>query len=323
MKRVWRGFFVLLMVGGTGCVSTLNTRRPTPPDMSLFETGDVVVTFCASPVSWLIASSGGDVGTLGNQPFSHAEVLTQSSSGKWMLAGISNSRVRVRPFKKALREFQHFALYRLDSEPKSRQVVKVKLAEWLRDKTIRGAQFDYLAQDVPGRRDRFFCIGFVNELYRDAKAPPPFLPPASPCDTAMGKHFAETFGISPDHIVLAGSIVRNDKFRRILLWKNDVLRADDILVNRETAQLINRFYTGGWRLKTNSRTAAFWAFSGGLCENLPGNARVALGARKSIIGFSRRIMEMWERLDNRGKIPNLTVEEKKQLLQKNRTKISQ
>lgn len=307
-------FFLILL---SGCVSgpdkALQTSHSVQTELlDRLEEGDIVLTFSGGLTGWLFSTGGGR--SFPEVPYSHAEVTFKERS-EWMIGGVSSGGVHQRSLKKTLRSFADLSVYRLRAPASDRKKIADVASRWCHDPAIVRAGFDYEMHDVPGRRDKFYCAGFVNEMVREAGRPAPFFAEADPRTAgAAGEHFSKVFRRNVATIVLPQSIEQNTNYVKILTWYNPFASGDRKWLDAGIARNFFSFYDEGWRLMPKPVSwPASWILKRAF--KTP-DAMTALAYSKSAEGFSSDVTSMWNRLQCRGQLKGLTPEEKDALLTK-------
>lgn len=292
------GILCLLVIFTSGCRMPLWSKK-TPLDLSRVQEGDIVLTFSGAVEAWGMAlATQGDL-TRFERPYTHAEAVFRDGNGRLMLGGVSEGCIRSRTLLRALPEFQHLALYRSKQKPDQRQNVAALLAEWVKDPTIRAAVFDYTLQDVPGRRDAFCCVGFLNEVYRHAGMPAPFVQtPWSP--NAAGRHLGELLGFEFSTIITVDSIAQNPGYEQVLEWRNEYADAEQNTLHEKIARQSLVWYEAGWRLKTSRQ------FHVGLAlARVPQSVKEIERTQVQLRLFAKDVRKTWARFQRRGKLEGL------------------
>jgi len=307
-------FFLILL---SGCVSgPAKALRDSPAVqtelLDRLEEGDIVLTFSGGLPGWLFSTGGGR--SFPEVPYSHAEVTFKEGS-EWMIGGVSSGGVHPRSLKKTLGSFADLSVYRLQAPASDRKKIADVAGRWCYDPAIVRAGFDYEMHDIPGRRDKFYCAGFVNEMVREAGQPAPFFAEADPREAgAAGKHFSKVFRRNVATIVLPQSIEQNTNYVKILTWYNPFACEDRKWLDAGIARNFFSFYDEGWRLKPRPVSwPASWILKRAF--KTP-DAMTALTYSKPAENFSADVKSMWSRLQRRGRVEGLTPAEKDALLTK-------
>ena len=293
------------------CSGCMPVWRPMPPlpDLSRLEEGDIVLTFSGAIESWCLALSSGLDRDQGQIPYTHAEAVYRDGRGRLMLGGVSQGRVRSRRLKQAFPEFQHIAVYRANQPADRRKQAACLLRQWIANPNIRAATFDYTLQDVPGRRDKFCCVGFLNELFRCSALEAPFRVGEWTPNEA-GRHFSELLGYDLSHIILVDSVEGHPGYHNVFTWKNERVDMKRSQLRENIAMQTLSWYDMGWRLKTSER------FHIGLAlAHVPEPVKRLDRTRSQLCQFACDVMKMWSRLERRGRIKGLDHAQQMDLLQ--------
>jgi hypothetical protein len=288
-----------LLLSLSGCMTSLQPG-PAPPDTARLEDGDIVLIFGGGVESWLLALCMDPCSNPSPPLYCHAEALYEDRRGCLWLGGVSDGRVRARPFESALREFQDIAVFRADLPLERRRKAAEVIARWVNDPNINSAAFDYTAQDVPGRHSAFSCVGFINEAYREGEVPVPFQRQAwGP--NPLRSYVEAVFGRSPEMVVSTSSIFRNPHYRQVLQWHNEQVDAEMVRVNETVARRCLLWHEQGWRL----RASAGWQLDA-VQAALPRTVGQVVRIRAQVKGLTGDVAGMWNRLRRRGKLEGLT-----------------
>jgi len=277
----------------------------------------VAITFSGSPTAWFLASAGAPAEKGRNYvPYSHAEIVLSDGEGGFRLAGVSRGKVRRRPIGKALPEFSHMAIYRLRRPPHAGEPVARLVEKWLKDPVVREADFDYAFGSGESGTNKFYCLGFVNEAYRENGFPVPFPSPEKPHDSPALRQLAETFHAHVERTPLAGSLCDNPAYRRVLLWENALRSPEREWRSEQIARIGDGFYREGWRIKPRRYrfTSAVLALAGPL-NDLPAETEAALAFKSGISEYLHRVYGAWGRLERRGKLDGLSEAERREWLE--------
>lgn len=298
----------LLILLCLGCAQPL-WHTPPLPDFAPFQEGDIVLTFSGAVESWGLALCTQDPNDAFERPYTHAEAIFRNTRGDLMLGGVSAGRVRARKLKNALREFQHIAVYRSRCAENDRQRVGALLEQWTKDRQFRKAAFDYTLQDVPGRRDAFCCVGFINEAYRTASIAPPFIQ-TSWTPNAAAQHLGEFLQFEFTSVILVDSVTRHADFGKVLEWENAMFDPEQSALMREMATQALIWYEEGWKLKTSDAFNLGYALIG-----LPQHLEQTDRTRSQLRLFSLDVLDSWSRLKRRGRLKGLNETQKEELRQ--------
>jgi hypothetical protein len=283
--------------------------RPPLPDMSIFEEGDVILTFSGAVEAWGIAFCSGRYSDSNPLPCSHAEAIYRDKRQRLMLAGVSNSRVRTRPLKKALPEFQHLLVYRAQHPLAERRRAAQVLEQWMHDPQIRSAAFDYTLQDIPGRRNAFCCVGFLNEAFREAELEAPFIQtPWHP--NAVARHLEALLDFHFETLITVDSIQENPAYEKISTWHNESIDPELTFLQQQIAWQGFKWYESGWRLKTSNQFNIILVLSA-----WPDSVQRTVRTQSQLRLFTHDVIKTWNRLKRRGKLKGLDHEQQQQLVQ--------
>ena len=304
-KVVLAGLMALLL---SGCVMALQPAPPLP-DFTKLEAGDVVLTFSGSADSWLLALSASPAPDRLIIPYSHVEALYRNKEGQLMLGGVSRGRVRASRFEGVVKRLEHMAVFRADLPKAQRGRVAKILEGWVNDPRIQAAGFDYSFQDVPGRRNKFSCLGIINEAYRASGIEAPFIArPWTP--NAVGRHLQKLLGVKLDKITAPESIFSNPRFYRVIRWQNANVDATKAGMRGAMLRMVLAWYEQGWRLRS-----ADGFHLGLLLADLPDEVNQMARTRSQLRVFTLDVFKTWERMKRRGKTKNLNLKQRRVLLE--------
>jgi hypothetical protein len=282
---------------------------PIGPDVSQLEDGDLILTFAGAVQSWGIAMCTDPNVSDHDLPYSHVEMLFRDSHGHWMAGGISGGYARARRLSKAIKGFQHAGFFRSNRPKADRDRVATIMAQWLEDPTIRKAEFDYSLQDIPGRRDSFCCVGFINEVHREAGLAPPFATqPWQP--NAFGRHLETLLRIRFDEITTVDSLKHNPDYTCVLQWRNNKMDLFVSNIYETLARLGFQWYEEGWRVRSSEGVHL-----GLLMLDLPEGLDNTVRTRAHITLFTKDVERAWFRLWRRGQLEGLDESEKQAKLE--------
>lgn len=291
--------------------------RLSPGEMSSlsaqWQEGDVLAMMSDAADSLVLGRFGQQRDAPG-PAYGHAEILIRGPDGRWHCAGISGRRVRSRPLDRVAPRLVRFAVYRLRrSESERARVVRtVKL--WFRDGDQPDPAFDYLMQDEPGRRDRFYCVGFVNEMFRLSGLSPPFVAERR-ARTLFSDHLAELVGVRPEAVRTANAVRHNADYSLVSAWTNPSLTTDDLLFREQFADTVLTYYESGWRLAPAQGANLDFAFGRWLL-GFPEVSEALGRLRAAIQLYAADTRATWERVQRRGMLTGLSRTEKMQLLER-------
>jgi hypothetical protein len=289
---------LLLVLLCAGCMGQFQPKPPMP-DFASFEEGDIVLTFSGAIEAWGIALCTQDPNRPFDRPYTHAEAVYRDARGRLMLGGVSAGYVRARKLKEALPEFQHIAVYRAQRPVPERMQAARQIEAWIHDPRIRAAAFDYTLQDVPGRRDAFCCVGFLNEAYRTAGLEAPFIP-TTWTPNAAGRHLGELLRFEFNTVILVDSIAQHPSYEQVLTWRNEHTDPEQNDLMARMAQQALVWYEQGWRLKTSKQFHLGLALVG-----LPRHLKETDRTRLQLRLFADDVTQTWKRLKRRGKLKGL------------------
>jgi hypothetical protein len=302
------GAAIGLLMCLTGCMA-LHAPAPTPPDTTLFEEGDLILTFSGTPRSWMFAFCTDPEADRLDHPYSHVEMLFRNAKGHWMVGGISSGHVAATRLSQSIKGFQHIGVYRSNASREDRSRVADLLKRWLKDPDIQKAQFDLTLQDVPGRRDKFCCVGIINELHRAAGLKAPF---ASQQWTpnAFGRHMEDLLNTRLKEITTADSLKLNPDFTCIAHWRNDKRDPTIAQINETVARLGFQWYEQGWRMRTSQGIHL-----GLLLINAQEDLNNTVRTQAHLQMLMQDVYIAWSRLLRRGQLEGLDESEKQSRLE--------
>lgn len=240
----------------------------------------------------------------GNPPgnYSHAAAFFYDQKGHPRILHIQTSP-SVDDFKSYQKGLMKIAVLRKKLDETQRNRLGETLRTWSQDTAILNATFDYKMQDVPGRQDKFYCIGFLNEIWRSSGLPPPFALCEKNEPTIIKSFVKQEFGIDLDNVITASSILQNPEFSLLTEWHDPSWSAHDqflleqVLVAMES--YVKAGYSGcgmgllqGWFMRTVLRWKGYEA-----------NAAQALHMMNQASAFHKKVFERYQLFERRGQAP--------------------
>jgi hypothetical protein len=291
---------------------------PLPVGVENLKQGDIFLGLSHSPISLLFAS-GGDASLLKQSEgdaFNHAMILLAPSSQEeeWSLVGMERGHISKNSLKASFPRSRFVAFYRLKEPDDAGVRIAQRVRKFLEDPQVQNATFDYQLKDLPGRRNQFFCLGFVNEVYRTEGFPPPFLPPSPPRSSAMTDEATRLLKTDMGSTLIALDIKNNPSYHRVFFWKNPHLSEDRYWVDVQVFQILETFTAEGWRLK--GKGSVLEARVGHLFGIVPSKAVEIDRYESSLSRFYKKIHSTWGRLKRQGRIEGLNEAEKFKLLER-------
>jgi hypothetical protein len=228
-------------------------RHITLPPSSLFEPGDIVLTISNDPTSWMLSLLGNPEPEGVRQAYTHGEVVFINKEGTKMLGGFSG-QVMSQPLIERLPLFQKLVVLRPRRPARVRYKLAAKMAQLTHTSHYKKARFDYSFRDIPGRTDKFYCLGLINEVYRQVDEPVPFPHQPLPKNNLI-RHAESMIGYElPDGPVVQ-DIVENPDFQVVLEWSNNRYGDSDALFNEHIARYALDVYDQGWQLRPSDELA--------------------------------------------------------------------
>jgi hypothetical protein len=289
---------LLAITGLTGCAGHFLPM----PDLSQAKSGDLVITFTGKAESWLFVEFSRLPQHEKLPPYSHAEFLLKDTNGQWLIAGVAGSKVRCVPLKSVLHYFSQIAVIRpYPDMPQRQEQFVTKARQWLKTPSIQKAEFIYTFEDIPGKTDGFFCVSFINELYRQCGIPAP-MPPYDPVPSSFLKHLNRV-GHMPDDRKLNSPITLFDlpNHQVITQWQNPTTDKQLVTLNHAIIQIASQWYDQGWELKPCHDANLLLEFS-----DFPDQLHEAARLRIAMKLFARDVIRCWSRLRRRSLLNNET-----------------
>lgn len=278
-----------------------------------WQEGDVVAMMADAPDS-LVLGLFGQGGDVSGPAYGHAEILVQGGDGHWHCVGFSRGGVHSQRVDRVAPTLVRLAVYRAQRSAEDRARVVRTVKAWVNDSDRPDPAFDFSMQDEPGRQDRFYCVGFVNEMFRLSELPPPFV--AEPrARTLFADHLAELVGVRPESVHTANAVRRNADYSFVSAWTNPSLTADDLLFRDQFAGTVLAYYETGWRLVPAEGASLDFAL-GRWVLGLPEVAEALGRLRAALLLYAADTRATWERVRRRGMLTGLSQPEKVQLLER-------
>ncbi len=180
----------------------------------VLQDGDIFLTRAQSILSSLYAHHGTIPGN-----YSHAAIFFHEKQKQPVVMHVQFSpcTVELRQFAQGYRQI---ALLRANLTQQQRSRLAETLRTWTADPVIRRARFDHTMQDIPGRREQFYCIGLINEIWRSSELPPPFVNHQKPARTKIMAVMESDLGFDLTRIISANAILYNPDFSLLTEWHN-------------------------------------------------------------------------------------------------------
>ncbi|MBB1517670.1 hypothetical protein [Aquipseudomonas guryensis] len=250
-------FFIVPLLSSCSRVTLINVQDDVPafsrPDLVYFQPGDIVLTISNDPASWLLSlMANPEPGRL-KQAYTHGEMVFINKEGAKTLGGFSG-RVMSQPLADRLPLFQHLVVLRPKMSRKVRGRLAATMAELTHSAQYRNARFDYSFRDVPGRADRFYCLGLINEVYRQAGVPIPF-PHKQLYKNNLIRHAEALVGYQLSDGPVVQDIISNEDYDVVLDWSNARYGQADAWFNEHISRLTIELYDEGWELKPSDELA--------------------------------------------------------------------
>lgn len=309
-------FLVLIASLLSSCsrLTYIPVREPlpafSPPDMSAFQPGDIVLTFPMDPVSWLMSFMSSSNPDQLKNPYNHGEVVFIGEDGQKMLGGFSG-KIMSAPLNTRMEKFHKVVVLRAKSPSAYKKTLAAKMAQISNAPHFQNAKFDYSFRDVPGRTSKFYCLGLINEVHRLANAPIPF--PHKPIKrNAILTHVEELLQTEIKDGPIIEDLFSDPNYEIVLEWTNNQHKYFDTWFTEHITRYTLDIYEQGWRLKQSDGPAMnlfFWLIDDS-DESLDPVKKTIWSFKK----FHREAGIDWEKLSTAGKLDTLTEREKRQLL---------
>lgn len=281
-----------------------------PPDVEAFQPGDIVLTYPIEPVSWLMSFMGTSNPRELKWPYNHGEVVFIGRDGKKMLGGFSG-RVMARPLEERMPLFHKVVVLRDKNPDVDNRKLANTMARIASSSQYQSAAFDYSFRDVPGRKSKFYCLGLINEVHRQANAPIPF--PHKPIQrNALLTHVEEMLDTKIEDGPVIEDIFDNPNYEVVLEWTNNQDKYLDTWFFEHITRYTLDIYEQGWRLKQSEAPTVnlfLWLIDDG-DESLDAVKKMMWSFKK----FHTEAGIEWEQLSTAGKIDGLSEQQKIELL---------
>ena len=281
------------------------------PPMERLQEGDLILMFSPTLPSGVLArlarAPGNDLPAL----FSHAEILVRSEKGNWYMVGIRGPGLQKVPVRRAVGELSHMAAFRArESDPERRRQAAQYAYRWASGPEAAKIGFDAAARDVPGRRTKFYCAGFINEVCRANDLPVPFSAPEGPV-TAVAESLARMTGAEGQRSAAIASIFANPDYELVVSWRHPRLSDPDRLrIVRVASEAVYRFAQEQWMPKGVEVPED----AASLTDKQ--RLRQLYRARRRLFLFSADVRRMWDRLERRGRTDAMHEGAKEDLLRR-------
>lgn len=281
---------------------------PTVPNISMFQEGDIVITADGGVESWLFAlgarSRARDIKT----PFSHSEMIFRDTEDQLMIGGVFNGQVNAEPLADRFKKFHRTAIFRSVASANLRLKAALKLRQLLNDSHIKAAEFDYSMNYEPGRTDKLFCAGIINDAWQEVGLPPPFtMRRWQP--NRLTEHLEEITGEKVTNLLDLDSIYTSPDFSLVLEWENDQINDRYTKGSEKIIRYLLTQYEQGFRLKASKGPQLLITLGG-----LSGGEEELARMRISLTLFGQDVLSTWRRLERRGKLTDLSEPQKDALV---------
>ncbi|SFR50346.1 hypothetical protein SAMN04488073_2447 [Marinobacter gudaonensis] len=282
-----------------------------PPDSEAFQPGDIVLTYPIEPISWLMSFMGSSNPDQLENPYNHGEVVFVDPDGRKMLGGFSG-RVMAKPLEERIPLFHRVVVLRHKGPDTDSRKIGRLMARISHDPQYQNATFDYSFRDVPGRKSKFYCLGLINEVHREANAPVPF--PHKPIKrNALLAHVEELL----DQNIVDGPVIEdifnNPDYEVVLEWTNNQDKYLDTWYLEHITRYTLDIYEQGWRLRESEAPTVnlfLWLIDDG-DESLDSVKRIMWTFKN----FHTEAGIDWEKLSTAGKLDGLSERQKMELLE--------
>ncbi|HQC54080.1 MAG TPA: hypothetical protein PLE92_13155, partial [Lentisphaeria bacterium] len=230
----------------------------------LLQDGDIYLTQSTSNLSVIYARYGNPPGN-----YSHAGVFFYDQQGLPKILHVITSPA-LEDFESYQKGLMQIVVLRKKLDEAQHRRLGETLRAWSRDSAILNATFDYKMQDVPGRRNQFYCISFLNEIWRSSDLQQPFVSGGKLPNTAVKSYLKQELGIDLDNLVGANSIFQNPEFSLLTEWRDSSQTAHDQFLLEQVFAVIVSYveegYSGrdlgplqGWFMRTALRRKGYEA----------------------------------------------------------------
>jgi len=278
------------------------------PDLSQLREGDIVLTTNGNARSWFFVLAANNSSSRDQKVFSHAEMVYRDSNGQLMLGGVFDGAMSGEDLRKRFEKFYRVAVFRANCSFEKRKKAADTLLAWLRDKRLSEAEFDYSMSYEPGRTDKFFCAGIINEAFRMVGFDYPFqLRSWDPNQLTI--HIEEIVGTRLKGLLDINSIYRSNNYRLVFEWQNEQRVNKTVDLSKKTILYLLEQYEKGYRLLSTDE------FHLGMAFVDPSEVEHQFAQmQRSLFRFSKDVISTWRRLARRGKLNGLTDAEREQFI---------
>ncbi len=281
---------------------------PTLPDTTLFQEGDIVITADNGVESWLIALAARSDTRVVETPYSHAEMIFRNADNQLMIGGVFSGKADSELLENRFKKFHRAAVFRANTSRDTQIAAALTLQKMLNDTTVQDADFDYSMSYEPGKTDKLFCAGIINDSWQRVSVSPPFGPRQWQKNN-LTSHVEEIMGSRMSTLVDLDSIYNSKDFYLVLEWENNQIHTSKAQLSKKIITYLLAQYELGFRLKTNKEPNLLLAL-GRLSEEVEQLARV----RISLTLFNSDVTSTWQRLQRRGTLEQVTDDEKDDLI---------
>jgi len=276
----------------------------------LLQDGDIYLTQSTSNLSVIYARYGNPPGN-----YSHAGVFFYDQQGLPKILHVITSPA-LEDFESYQKGLMQIVVLRKKLDEAQHRRLGETLRAWSRDSAILNATFDYKMQDVPGRRNQFYCISFLNEIWRSSDLQQPFVSGGKLPNTAVKSYLKQELGIDLDNLVGANSIFQNPEFSLLTEWRDSSQTAHDQFLLEQVFAVIVSYveegYSGrdlgplqGWFMRTALRRKGYEA-----------NAAQVLRMMNQASAFHQKVYGRYRLFERRGQAPEPGSEDAAELIRR-------
>lgn len=285
--------WLLILLVMIGCRSTPVAM----PDMQNVREGDMILTNSGELDSFILLYMSKSTTSHIEPEFSHTEIIVKDDQGRWCVTGVADSKVRIKPLEDTIVHYGKYAIVRPDYKQEDLQRVATLAKDWIKDEKIRNADFNYTFEDIPGQTDKFYCVSYINEIYRRCNLTE-LMPAYKPDPSRFLQHINRLCNLPEDRTINSTiSIFKQPGHQILVNTETPLWDPVKVALNRALCQTMADWYEQGWQLKQSTQSDLLLKIS-----PYPQKVHDVARLRISLTKFAKDVKDCWERLKRRGQL---------------------
>jgi hypothetical protein len=267
------------------------------PDMQNVREGDMVLTNSGELDSFVLLYMSKGMNSHIEPQYSHAEIIVKDEQGRWCVTGVADSKVRIKPLDEIIMQYGKYAIVRPGYKPEDLQRVATLAKAWSQDEKIRNAEFNYTFEDIPGRTDKFYCVSYINEIYRRCNLTE-LMPAYKPAPSRFLQHLNRLCHLNKDRTINSTiSIFEQPGCQILIKRETPSWDPNKVALNQALCQTMAHWYEQGWQLKQSTQSDLLLKIS-----PYPERVHDVARLRISLTEFAKDVKDCWDRLKRRGQL---------------------